>query len=67
MCQTAQERRGCGGSHELERLSDGGEAGNLVGGRFNVIEAHDGDIARDVEAGVVESADTAHGCDVVEA
>lgn len=50
MRQAAQERGGGGASHEFEGLANGGEAGHLVGGGLNIIEAHDGDIAGDVEA-----------------
>ena len=67
MCQAAKESCRCGASHQPEWLSYRREARDLVGGRFNIIEAHDGDIAGYVEAGIVKSADAAHGSDVIEA
>ena len=42
-------------------------AGNLIGGGLDVVEAEDGDVAGNAEAGLVEGADAAHGGDVVEA
>ena len=62
-----EERFGRGASHELERLADGGDARDVEGGGLDVVEADDGDVVGDAEAGVVEGADAAHGGDVVEA
>lgn len=51
----------------MEGLADGGERGDLVGGGLNVVEADDGDILGDPEAGFVEGANGSHGRDIVEA
>jgi len=67
VCESAEECGGCGVSHELEGLANGGEAWDLVGGRLDVVEADNGDVAGDMETGVVECSDAAHRGDVVEA
>ena len=54
-------------AHLLERLADGGEARNDVGGSLDVVEAEDGDVFRDFETCIVEGSDAADGGDVVEA
>ena len=40
---------------------DGGERGGGEGGGSDVVKADDGDVAGDVEAGVFDGADCAHG------
>ena len=54
-------------SHLVEGLADGGEAGVVVLGDDDVVEADDGDVARTGEAGVFDGADGADGGGVVEA
>ena len=66
-CEFAEEEGGGEGAHGFERLADGGEAGDVEGGGFDVVVAEDGDVFGDAEAGVVEGADGADGGDVVEA
>lgn len=62
-----EEHLGGGAAHLPERLTNGGEAWDLIGGRLDVVEAEDGYVGRHVETGLVEGADAAHGGDVVEA
>ena len=54
-------------AHAAERLADGGEAGDVVGGGGDVVEADDGDVVGAAEAGVGDGADGTDGGDVVEA
>jgi hypothetical protein len=53
-------------AHVLERLADGGEAGDVVLGGDDVVEANDGDVGGDAHAGFVEDAHGADGGGVVE-
>src|SRR5712672_2535835 len=50
----------------MERLPNGGETRGLEGRFFNVVEPYDGDILRYSQTYVMERADAADRCDVVE-
>ncbi len=53
-------------AHGLERLAHGGECGILKGRGLDVIEADDGHVLRDAQAGLAEGPDGSDGGDVVE-
>lgn len=53
-------------AHLMEWLADGGEAGVLEGGGLDVVEAYDGDVIGDAEAGLAKRADGCDSGDVVE-
>jgi hypothetical protein len=58
----------CGSpAHLVEGLPDGGEPRVIVLGYDDVVEADDGDVARAVEAGVLDGADGSDGGGVIEA
>ena len=67
MGQFFQQRTGGEGAHVLQRLPDGRQTGNDVGGGLNVVEAEDRDVFGDFETSIVKRADAADGGDVVEA
>lgn len=61
------EERGCGGlTHGAQRLANGGERRIVGGCGEDVVEAEDGDVGGDAEAGGAQSEDGADGGDVVE-
>ena len=64
---TLYEQLGGGGTHFVEGLAHGCEAGVEVLGEDDVVEANDRDVARAVEAGVFNGADGADRRGVVEA
>ncbi len=64
--RSGEDGLGGKGAHGAQRLADGGEGGILEGGGLDVVEADDGDILGDAEAGFAEGADGADGGDVVE-
>lgn len=53
-------------AHAMQGLAHRRERGVLVGGGMDVVEADDGDVVRDADAGLVQRADAADGGDVVE-
>ena len=57
----AEKIDGGSAAHVVKRLVDGGEAGADGGGSGNVVKADDGDVAGDVEPGLMEGGDGAHG------
>lgn len=62
----AEEMDGGDAAHVIEGLAHGGEAGANGGGGGDIVKADDGDIAWNVEAGLVQRGDGAHGGDVIE-
>jgi hypothetical protein len=67
VCQFFEQRTGGESAHVLQRLPDGGEARNDVGGSLDVVEAKDGDIFRHLQTGIVKRSYGSDCGDVVEA
>ena len=61
-----EEDLGSGAAHLAQGLADGGQGRVLVGGALDIVKADDGNIFGDVQAGLAQGANGAHGGNVVE-